>query len=430
MSAAVTRSPLSESGFLPWRIALLLGIGVLVNYLDRVNLSVAVAQLKDQFRLSTVAIGYLLSSYSWTYIALQLPSGPLLDRFGVKRVGRVSSFLWSVASLLTGAATGFAGLVSARLLLGIAEAPTFPANVRAIATWFPPERRGLPSAIFDAAAKFAAAVGIPFVAIITYRWGWRASFIVTGAISFAYFGLFWAVYRDAAEATAAPLTKPATAGDSPSSASLFYLLGRRKVWGLALGMAAYNYNFYLFLTWLPSYLNASLHLDVLQSGFYTALPWLAATVSDLLVGGWLVDRLIRGGANATLVRQAVLGIGLAMGLAIAGATRATTPAGAIAWISIALCGLAATAPVAWAIAGLIAPQGSAGRVGGIVNFFANIPGVLAPVITGYLVGETQSFARAFLVAAAILVGGIASYIFLLGKIEPIPARKQLEATSP
>ena len=417
----MTPSPVSRLRQLRWRIALLLGVGVLVNYFDRVNLSVAVAQIRDQFGLTTVAVGYLLSTYSWTYIALQLPCGPLLDSFGVKRIGRVSSFLWSIASFLAGAATGFAGLVSARLLLGIAEAPTFPANVKAIAAWFPPERRGLPSAVFDAAAKFASAVGIPLVAIITYRWGWRISFVVTGFLSLAYFALFWAVYRDPEQATSTTVIEPATEPPSSSSASVFYLLGCRKVWGLSLGMAAYNYNFYLFLTWLPSYLNASLHLSVLRSGFYTGVPWLAATASDLLVGGWLVDRLIRAGSNATLVRQAVLVIGLAMGLAIAGAARAPSPGVATAWISIALCGLAATPPVAWAIAGLIAPRGSVARVGGIVNCVANIPGVLAPVITGYLVGETQSFVRAFLVAAAILVGGIASYVLLLGKIEPIRA---------
>ena len=183
-------------------------------------------------------------------------------------------------------------------------------------------------------------------------------------------------------------------------------------------MAAYNYNLYLFLTWLPGYLSVALHQDVLHSGFYTALPWLAATASDLIVGGWLVDHLIRRGHDATRVRQAVLVVGLVLGLA--GAAQTTNPRVAIFWISIALCGLAASAPVGWSIPGLIAPPGSTGRLTGIMNFFANIPGILAPVITGYLVGNSQSFRRPFLVAAGILMAGIASYIFLLGKIETLP----------
>ena len=139
-------APAPASNAYRWRIALLLGIGVLVNYFDRVNLSVAITPLRSEFGLSTVAIGYLLSTYSWTYVVLQIPSGRLLDQFGVKRVGRASAFLWSIASFLAGAANGFTGLVSARLLLGVAEAPTFPGNVKAISGWFPRERRGLPTA--------------------------------------------------------------------------------------------------------------------------------------------------------------------------------------------------------------------------------------------------------------------------------------------
>ena len=409
---------------------MLLGIGVIVNFFDRVNLSVAITPLKSEFGLSTVALGYLLSTYSWTYVMLQLPSGPVLDRFGVKPVIRVSALLWSVASFATGMARGFAAIVSARLLLGIAEAPTFPGNAKAIGVWFPRSERGLATAIFDSSAKFASAIGIPLVAVIVHYWGWRASFLATGVLSVGYFALFWRVYRDP---TDDPLLSPAeseyiaagggeeeAAVDQHSAASLWFLLRRKKVWGLALGMAAYNYNFYLFLTWLPGYLSTALHLDILRSGFYTAVPWLAATVSDLIVGGWLVDRLIRKGRNATRVRQTILISGLVLALAVAGATRTTNPRVAIFWISIALCGLAASAPVGWSIPSLIAPAGSTARVAGIMNFVANLPAILAPVITGYLVGNSQSFRRPFLVAAAVLVAGIFSYIFLLGKIEAIP----------
>lgn len=413
-----------------WRIAVLLGVGVIVNFFDRVNLSVAITPLQGEFGLSTVAIGYLLSTYSWTYVMLQLPSGPVLDRFGVRPVIRISTFLWSVASFATGLARGFAGIISARLLLGIAEAPTFPGNAKAIGVWFPRSERGLATAIFDSSAKFASAIGIPVVAIIVHYWGWRMSFVATGVLSLGYFALFSYMYREPQDDPLLSVSEHThimtggsqkeVAGNSPGAASLGYLLRRKKVWGLALGMAAYNYNFYLFLTWLPGYLNAALHLNVLRSGFFTAIPWLAATVSDLVVGGWLVDYLVRSGRDSTRVRQTILVAGLVLGLAVAGATRTGDPKIAIFWISIALCGLAASAPVGWSIPGLIAPVGSTARVAGIMNFAANVPAILAPVITGYLVGNSQSFRRPFLVAAAVLVAGIVSYIFLLGKIEMIP----------
>ncbi len=416
-----------------WRIAVLLGVGVIINFFDRVNLSVAVTPLRAEFGLSTIAVGYLLSAYSWTYILLQLPSGPVLDRYGVKPVIRISAFLWSVASFATGLARGFVAMVSARLLLGVAEAPTFPGNAKAIGVWFPRSERGLATAIFDASAKFASAIGVPLVAVVVHYWGWRASFVFTGLLSLGYFALFRYVYREPAEdelLSGAERDHILAGGheevtaEPGQAASLWYLLRRKKVWGLALGMAAYNYNFYLFLTWLPGYLNTSLHLDVLRSGLFTAIPWLAATVSDLIVGGWLVDHLIRTGRDSTRVRQTILVAGLVLGLAVAGATRTSNPRVAILWISIALCGLAASAPVGWSIPGLIAPPGSTGRVAGIMNFVANLPGVLAPVITGYLVGDSQSFRRPFLVAAAVLVAGIGSYIFLLGRIEPIPGPAQ------
>jgi sugar phosphate permease len=413
-----------------WRVAVLLGIGVLVNFFDRVNLSVAITPMKDEFGLGTIALGYLLSAYSWTYVMLQLPSGPVLDRFGVKPVIRISAFLWSIASFATGLARGFVGIIAARLLLGIAEAPTFPGNAKAIGVWFPRSERGLSTAIFDSSAKFASAIGIPLVAVIVHYWGWRMSFIATGALSLIYFALFWGIYSDPSDD---PLLSPAereyiaaggaqgqSAVDPSRTASLWFLLRRKKVWGLALGMAAYNYNFYLFLTWLPGYLNTALHLDILRSGFFTAIPWVAATLSDLIVGGWLVDFLIRRGHDSTRVRQTILVVGLVLGLAVAGAIRSNDPHMAIFWISIALCGLAASAPVGWSIPALIAPPGSAARVAGIMNFVANLPAILAPIITGYLVGNSQSFRRPFLVAAAVLVAGILSYIFLLGKIEVIP----------
>ena len=418
-----------------WRIAVLLGIGVIVNFFDRVNLSVAITPLQNEYGLSTIAVGYLLSAYSWTYILLQLPSGPMLDRFGVKPVIRLSAFLWSLASFATGLARGFMGMFSARLLLGVAEAPTFPGNAKAISVWFPRSERGLATAIFDSSAKFASAIGVPIVAVVVHYWGWRASFVFTGLLSLGYLALFWVVYREPehdALLLAAEREHISTGGHEDTlaeprqSASLWYLLRREKVWGLALGMAAYNYNFYLFLTWLPGYLN-TLHLDLLQSGLFTAIPWLAATVSDLIVGGWLVDHLIRTGRDSTRVRQSILIGGLVMALAVAGATRTSNPRVAIFWISIALCGLAASAPVGWSIPGLIAPPGSTARVAGIMNFVANLPGVLAPVVTGYLVGSSQSFRRPFLVAAAVLVAGIFSYIFLLGKIEMIPGPSESSA---
>src|SRR5579863_4869146 len=182
-----------------WGIAFLLGFGVLVNYIDRVNLSVSQDALQHSFGISVVAFGYLLSTYSWTYAALQLPVGVILDRFGVKLVGRVGTFLWSVASFAAAASTGVASFLGARLLLGVGEAPTFPANAKAVGYWFPAEERSLATAIFDSASKFASAIGVPALGLLMVRFGWRWSFATTGFLSLFYFGLFYVFYRNPSE---------------------------------------------------------------------------------------------------------------------------------------------------------------------------------------------------------------------------------------
>jgi MFS family permease len=249
-------------------------------------------------------------------------------------------------------------------------------------------------------------------------------------MSFLYFALFYAIYRNPSEdkgLSASELQFILSGGAQPedrakaaNGASLGYLLRQRKVYGLALGWGAYNYTFFLLLTWLPSYLSVSLHMDLFHSVFYTSVPWLFATFTDLLVGGWLVDSLIQHGWDANRVRQSVMVVGMSFGLAIFGAASAHSSAAALIWISLALGGLAAAAPVAWTVPSLIAPRESVGTLGGAVNFCGQIAAISAPIVTGYIVSGTHSFAAAFVTATVILLLGIVGYIFLLGRIEPIP----------
>jgi ACS family D-galactonate transporter-like MFS transporter len=420
-----------------WRIAFLLALGVLVNFFDRINLSVSREALNVSFGMSLIAFGYLSSAFSWTYAVMQMPAGVLLDRLGVRRVGRVSTFLWSLASFGGALAPGLNWFFGARLLLGVSESPTFAANAKAIGYWFGRGERSLAMAITDAAAKFAAAIGVPFIGLLVWHFGWRWSFAATGLISFLYFILFYSVYRNPNEDRglspeeyqflAADGAQPEDATAVQRGASLGYLLRQRKVYGLALGWAAYSYTFFLLLNWLPSYLSISQHVDLLHSAFYTSVPWLWATFTDLLVGGWLVDALIQRGWDANRVRQSVMVGGMAMGLAILGTTRAHSPMAALVWISLALGGLAAAAPVAWTVPLLIAPRESVGRVCGIVNLCGQIAAISAPVVTGYIVSATHSFAAAFASCTVILFLGIVGYIFLLGRIEAIPEPVENEA---
>jgi len=421
---------MQQSGRLRWRIGGLLGVGVLINYFDRISLSVAAPELQQTFGLTATDLGILFSAFFWSYAVLQIPAGLLLDRFGVTRVGRWSSFLWVLASTLTACAGGFTGILLARLVLGVAESPSFPANAKATGYWFPRKERALSTAIFDTAAKFSNVIGVPLIALAVVRGGWRWGFGLSAVLSLLYFLGFWWIYRDPSQhphltpGEREYLTAHGAAPEGPTSSSpvlmLGYLLTTRKVWGLSLGFATYGYCFYLFLTWLPGYLVHTLHQGMLQSAGWAAIPWACASVADLLVGGWLIDYLVARGYDDTRVRKTVLIGGMCGGLTVFGAMTSTNAVTATVWISIALSCLSAAAPVGWSLPSLIAPRGGTGTVGAIMNFANNMMGVAAPIVTGYIVGKTQSFDGAFLVAGVALLAGIASFVFLLGPIEPVP----------
>lgn len=411
---------------------MLLGVGVLVNYFDRVNLSVSHSALHSTFGISEITFGYLSGAYNWTYAACQLPVGVLLDRYGVKRIGRISSFLWGLASFGAAITPSIPGFFAARFLLGIGEAPTFPANAKAVGLWFPDREKGAATAIFDAAAKFASAIGVPLLGVLLLKIGWRWSFALTGLLSLLFFAAFTAFYRDPERASDPMYVSPQpmhNAGDEPGVRAVGHipmpaLLTNRKVLGLSLGMGAYNYVFYLLVTWLPSYLSFALHIDLLHSFLYTGVPWLFATFTDL-AAGLTSDALVRRGWDASRVRRTVLICGTAFGLGILGAVHAHTPVTALFWISVSIGGLAAASPIGWAIPSMIAPRTSVGSVGGIVNFSNQLSGIAAPIVTGYVIHATGSYAWAFRICGAYLLIGLFGYIVLLGKIEQIRPRESL-----
>src|SRR5271165_5396982 len=231
-----------------WRIAFLLAFGVLVNFFDRINLSVSRDALHDSFGLSLVAFGYLSSAFSWTYALMQMPAGVLLDRWGVRRVGRISALLWSLSSFAASLAPGLTWFFGARFLLGVSESPIFPANAKALGYWFTREERSLATSLSDAAAKFSSAIGVPLIGLLLFYFGWRWSFAATGFISFAYFVLFYLIYENPAEDRGLSPeefdfiqqggAQPEDQAKARSGSSLGYLLRQRKVYGLALGWGA------------------------------------------------------------------------------------------------------------------------------------------------------------------------------------------------
>jgi MFS transporter, ACS family, D-galactonate transporter len=412
-----------------WGIGTLIGAGVLVNYLDRIGLSVAAPQLSETFHLGPRQLGVLFSAFFWSYALCQLPAGMVIDRLGTVRVGRWGSCLWGLASLACAAAGGLVTLMAARVFLGIAEAPSFAVSSKITGYWFPRAERALATALFDSAAKFSNVIGVPFVALLVVQWGWRWGFTILGLINLLYFAVFAAVYRDPcgdSKLSAAERALIVDGGAVPEgqaqvgAVALFgYLARQSKVWGLTLGFAAYGYVFYFFLTWLPGYFAISMHMSLLDSAGHAAIPWMVATAADLLVGGWLIDRLVARGHDDSRVRKTVLICGMTLGLAVIGASQTHDPRVATFWISVSLGGLASAAPVFWSLPSLLAPKGGGGTLGGMMNFANNLMGVVAPVVTGMVVESTGSFTAAFVAGGAILALGIACVASLVGRVEPI-----------
>ncbi len=352
----------------------------------------------------------------------------MLDKLGVKWLIRVGTVIWSIACFMTALVSGFGLIILSRLLLGIGETPVFPGSSKATGYWFPVKERGRATSSFDASAKFASALGLPIVALAVSAYGWRAGFVITGILSILYAIAFWFLYRDPgkskhlSEAEHQYILEGGAQQEHVAPTNLWdnlKFLGRqRKVWGLTLGFTAYNYSFNLFLVWLPGYLQTQLHASVLKSGIYLIIPWLVATLTDLLIGGVLVDRLIASGKEPTRVRKVLLTIGMLMGVAAAGAAFTNNINVAVAWLTVSLAGLAFAAPIAWSIPSLIAPKGTVGTVGSIMNFFGNAAGIVAPIVAGF-VADRMGFAPNFLITSAILIAGIFSFLFLLGRIEQI-----------
>lgn len=415
---------------LRWGIALILGFGVLINYIDRGALSVAQKPLHDEFGVGPVEFGILGGVFFGIYALSQIPIGYLLDRFGVVLLSRIGAFLWAIAAALTAIAPNFITISAARGFLGLAEAPTFPANAKAVGYWFPRSERGLATSLFDAAAKLSNAIGVPLTAWLLITLGWRGLFWTTAALSLVFFGLFYTFYRNPSEdkrlthAEARYIREgggePESAGSRPQSAPLLYLLKQPKVWGLTLGFTAYGYLFALLLVWLPSYLQTTFGVNILKAGGYAFIAWIIGTITDLAIGGWLVDYLIRRGLDSNRVRKTVAVVGLVMGFAVIGAAFTKDINVAVFWITISIAGISFHAPVGWSIPGLIAPKDSTGQIGAIMNMFNNVAGFFAPIVTGLIVARTGSFSNALITAGVILVVGVFSYTVILGKIEKIP----------
>ena len=393
-------------------VVLLLVISVVINYVDRSNLSLAVPLIQRQFALLPLQIGSLLSAFFWTYALLQISgvAGWLSDRFPVGWVMVAGYVFWSGATVVTGLVSSFSALYIARLLLGVGESVAYPCYSRIFAE-LPQEHRGRANALIDAGTKLGPAIGAFVGGLLLVHLGWRLLFVVVGAG-----GLLWLLPWIKVILRFGHRIEAKSAAALPS---IVKLLQVKCAWGSFLGHFCGNYFFYFMLAWLPNYLVGEEKMSIGSMSRLTSAVFLLIATSTLLTG-WISDRLIMTGTSPTRVRREAVvgGLGVASSLLSLAFVHRNLPL-SIAVIAIACVGYGAFASNHWAITQTLAGTAMAGRWSSLQNGFANLSGIVAPWVTGLIVQINGSSRLAFVITGGVALAGAFFWGLLVQRVEPV-----------
>jgi MFS family permease len=397
-----------------WLIIGLLCLGMIIAYFDRVNLSVALAEkdpersLRAQFGLTDRDRGALNSAFFWSYAALQIPAGWLVDRFGVKYPYALGFVVWSLVSAGSALAVSLRQLFLLRVLLGVGESVVTPAGMRWIRFHCAEYQRGLAVGLYMAAAKIGPALGTPLAGWLIVQFGWRKMFLI-----FGLGGLIWLIpwmklVRDDDRQIEAAQSRQAIGGRVPFGK----VLASPVIWGTVIGTFCYQYFVYFSMTWLPAYFVDRRHLSLADSSIYTGFSFLGMAVVATLAG-WVADRLIERGGDPVRVRKAFTIAGfLVASTELIGALSDSNSV-ALFFAIFSLSGLGLTTANYWALTQTLIPGAAVGRIVGVQNCAANLPGIVAPLLTGWLVQSTGSYEAPMKAIWIFLLTGVAAYVFLV-----------------
>lgn len=392
-----------------WWLLVLLFTAMLISYVHRIALSVAAPFISADLNLSKTEMGILLSSFFWVYAFMQMPAGWIVDRFGVRRVYSIGFIFWSLASALTGLGVGMASLLGLRIATGAGQAITFPASSRACASWFPQRERGTVTGVYLTGVRMGAALVSWLGAYFLARYSWKLFFLIIGLAPLIW---LWPWNRFLSKWETRKEALPGAQTNSTSFLQSLLLLRYRSVFGIFLGFFAYDYAWYVFLTWLPSYLKDERKFTTSEMGIYSATPLVAMSII-IVLAGFLSDWLVRQGYDERFVRKAFIITGLAIGCLIVPAGLVANKMTAVWLLTISLCGLGLASPNTWTLTAAVCEKKIVGTVAGIQNFGGNLGGIIAPALTGFIAHKTRSFALALGVTGAVLVLGILAYWFLI-----------------
>lgn len=391
-------------------ILTLLVLGGIVNFLDRSALSIANTTMRVDLHLSATQIGALLSAFSLAYGLAQVPAGWLLDRAGPRTILSAGMLLWSIAQVATGMVSGFAALIATRIGLGAGEAPFLPGGFKVIHDWYETHERGVPTGILNASTTLGQAFAPPLLTVLLLSYGWRSMFIAIGLLGVVVALAWYPAYRDR--------ESQRTEHNIPQRISLAAwrnLFRHRTMWGMMLGFSGVNYTAWLYLAWLPGYLEAAHHLGLRRTGWLAAIPFLMGA-AGMLISGFVVDALVRNGANPLRSRKLIIVAGMICSAASTFAvTRASSSAAAVAVIGMALFFIHFAGTSAWGLVQVAAPAHLVGSVGALQNFCSFFFASVAPVLTGWILDRTHSFQIALIICAGVTFLGAMAYLSLVQK---------------
>jgi MFS transporter, ACS family, L-galactonate transporter len=405
-----------------------LTVAGIVNYLDRSTLSIANHLVSEELHLSASQMGLLLSAFSLSYAFAQLPVGALLDRFGSRVMLGLGMLVWSIAQVAGGFIQTLNHFLTARVVLGVAEAPLFPAGAKVVNEWFAVRERGAPIGTFISSSTVAPMIAPPLLTVLMLAFGWRTMFVIMGVLGILVALGWYMVYRNRneialTEAETAHLNEGSVAQENPKGLSwaewgaLFKL---RNTWGMIFGFMGVIYMVWLYLTWLPGYLERERHLSIAHTGWLVSIPYIFGTIG-MLSSGLIADYLLKRGMAPIRSRKWPLCVGL-VGAAAFTVPAAYTPSTtlAIVYVSLAMLFVNLSSGSAWALVSVAAPRHLVVSLGSMQNFGGYLGGSFAPLITGIVVDQTHSFVDALLISAGVAFAAALVYLFVVKEVAPAP----------
>ncbi len=410
-------------------------VTVVINYMDRANLSIAATALSGELELNSEQMGAIFAAFGITYSISQIPGGVIVDLMRSRILYPIILIGWSLATLLQGFANSVLLIMGCRWAIGIFEAPSYPINNKVATNWFPENERASAIGIYTSGQFLGIAFLMPVLTLIQAQYGWRGLFIISGLVGIVWGVIWYFFYRDPDEhkgVNDAELkiisdgggynkdeVKPATdqtKGKGFNWGDLKQTLIHRKLWGIYIGQFCLGGVTIFFMTWFPKYLVDYRGLDFIKSGYLASLPFIAAFIG-ILLSGFSSDFLVKSGLSKEVARKSPIILGMLLSTSIIGANYTESTFWIMAFMSLAFFGIG-LASIAWVFVSLLAPQGKVGLVGGTFNFIGGLSAFVIPYAIGVLAKGGQ-FEPALVFVASLGLIGTCSYLFLVGKVERI-----------